>query len=80
MLYNLVGYVGATLYLLGFFLLSIRRISGTSLSFHLYNLCGAIGVSIAAIYNRDTPSIVLNLVWGTIALVTSALALSQRRR
>jgi hypothetical protein len=80
MLYNYVGYIGAALYLLGYFLLSIRRISGHSVSFQLFNLCGATGVSIAAIYNRDRPSIVLNIAWGTIALVSILLSLSQRRK
>jgi hypothetical protein len=80
MLYNSIGYIGATLYLLGFFLLSIRKISGISRTFQFYNLCGAIGVSVAAIHNHDTPSIVLNLAWGTIALATIVLALLRHRR
>jgi membrane associated rhomboid family serine protease len=79
MLYNYIGYAGAVLYLLGFFLLSIRRITGTSRSFQLYNLCGAIGVSIAAIYNHDAPSIVLNVAWGSIALATILFGLSGPR-
>jgi hypothetical protein len=79
MQYNYIGYAGAALYLLGYFLLSIRRIKGNSLSFQLFNICGAVGVSIAGIYNRDTPSIVLNVAWGTIALVSIMHALSKRR-
>jgi hypothetical protein len=68
MLFNAIGYVGAILYLLGYFLLSIRQISGHSYVFQLFNLFGAAGVTTAAVYNHDAPSILLNVAWGTIAL------------
>lgn len=70
MIYNVIGYMGAVLYLLGYFLVATKRIKGSSKTFHIFNLFGAVGVSTAAFYNHDNPSAILNVAWGGIALVT----------
>lgn len=75
MLFNIIGWIGATVYVVAYLLMSMRVISAHSKRFHALNLLGAIGVSIAAIYNNDTPSIVLNVVWGIIALSSIVLTL-----
>lgn len=70
MVFNALGWAGAIVYILAYLLLSLKKISSHSTWFNGLNFLGAVGVTIAAFYNHDIPSVVLNVVWGAIALAS----------
>jgi hypothetical protein len=78
-LYPILGYVGAFAYLLAYFLLSINKIKADQPIYHALNIVGAIGLTINAIYFADPPNVIVNLVWGLIA-VTALIVLLRKRK
>ncbi|HVX47883.1 MAG TPA: hypothetical protein VHA05_00805 [Candidatus Saccharimonadales bacterium] len=68
MLYDVVGWVGAALILIAYFLVSTKKISPVSKSFQLLNLLGAVGIVVNSIHYRAFPSAGLNIAWTVIAI------------
>lgn len=68
MIYDLVGWLGAFLILLAYFLVSTKRVSPTSKIYHLINLGGAIGIIINTFIQQAIPVMSLNVFWAGIAL------------
>jgi len=75
---QIIGWIGAFLVVLAFFLVSYKKVQGDSRVYQLMNLIGAIGVGINASYQEAWPSFGIQIVWFTIAIV--ALVKSVRRR
>jgi ABC-type transport system involved in multi-copper enzyme maturation permease subunit len=73
-----MGWVGTLAYLLAYFLLSINKITSKQLVYHTLNIIGAIGLTANALHYADIPNVVVNLVWGLIAL--GALVVLSRRK
>lgn len=67
-LINIIGWLGAILYIVAYFLLTIEVISSSSFTYHFLNVLGAIGLTINACYLKDSPNIIVNLVWLLIAM------------
>lgn len=78
-LYPILGWIGTLAYLLAYFLLSINKINSNQLIYHTLNIIGAIGLTANALYYADLPNVVVNLVWGLIAL-TALIVLSRKRK
>lgn len=78
-LYPLLGWVGTFSYLLAYFLLSINKIKANQTIYHAMNIVGAVGLTANAIYYADLPNVVVNLVWGIIAL-TALIVLSRKKK
>ncbi len=70
------GWIGAVLVLAGYALASAGRLDGRSPAFQWLNLIGAAGFVINTAYHGALPSMVLNIIWCGIAIVT----LWRRRR
>jgi hypothetical protein len=68
MLYDIIGWGGATLILAAYFLVSTKKLQPTSKEFQLLNLFGAIGIVVNSLHYRAFPSVGLNAVWILIAL------------
>ncbi len=66
---QIVGWIGAFLVVLAYFLVSYKKVQGDSRIYQLMNLFGAIGVSINASYQEAWPSFAIQIVWGVIAIV-----------
>ncbi|WP_410479538.1 CBU_0592 family membrane protein [Pedobacter nutrimenti] len=66
---NLIGWFGAVVYIVAFFLLTIHVISSSSFLYNFLNILGAIGLIINAYYLRDSPNIIVNLAWLLIATI-----------
>lgn len=66
--YQILGWIGTFAYLLAYFLLSINKINARQFIYQALNVVGAIGLTTNAIYYTDLPNVVVNLVWGIIAL------------
>ncbi|MEI8129877.1 MAG: hypothetical protein WCG55_00015 [bacterium] len=62
------GWIGTGLVVLAYVLVSTKRVHGTSVSYQLLNLFGAIGVGANVLYQHAIPSFVLQAIWACIAL------------
>ncbi len=70
-----IGWLGAVLFIVAYLLLSLQLISAKRNLYHVLNVLGAVCLVINAWSLRDNPNIVVNAVWGLIAL----LAIYRRR-
>jgi len=71
----IVGWFGAITVLGSYVLLSTRRLDGNSVTYHVMNLLGAIGVGANSAWNGAVPSTAVNVIWMGIAIY----ALSRHR-
>ena len=76
---ELLGWVGAVAYLAAYFLLSINKLRSDGLLYHLLNILGAAGLTINAIYLKDNPNLVINVVWALIAVFAMTTIFRKRR-
>lgn len=65
---ELIGVAGGFLFLLGFIEVSIGKWDGTSFRYEICNLFGALFLGYYGYQKQAYTNIVLNIVWGTIAL------------
>lgn len=65
---NSIGWIGTFLIVLAYFLVSTKRVSGTSKTYQLINLFGAIGVGANVVYQKAWPSVALQIIWAVIAI------------
>jgi hypothetical protein len=73
---EVVGWIGATLIIGAYALLSAGKLEGSSRTYHLMNIFGAAGFVVNSGWNGAFPSAALNVVWIGIG----GYALLQRRR
>jgi hypothetical protein len=73
---EVVGWIGATLIIAAYALLSAGRLQGDSRLYHWMNICGAVGFVVNSGWNGAYPSAALNVVW----LGIGGYALLKRRR
>lgn len=66
---EIAGWYGTIAILAAYVLVSFNLIDGDGIVFQLLNLTGAIGIIIIASYKKVAQSIVLNIVWGVVAIV-----------
>lgn len=66
---EIAGWYGAIAILVAYTLVSFKIIPGDGLLFQLLNLTGALGILTISIYKKVKQSIVLNIFWGTVAIV-----------
>ena len=67
-MFDIIGWVGAIFYILGYGLVATHHLSSDKKLFHFLNIIGALGLSIAGWHNHDIPSFGLNVAWGFIAI------------
>lgn len=67
---DIAGWVGASLILLAYLLVSAGRLTGRSPMFQWLNLAGAAGFVINSGWHGAWPSAVLNIIWIGIAIVS----------
>lgn len=65
---DLLGWLGAGLYLLAYFLFSTRRLGGDTPTYQIMNLLGGLLLVVNAVYYRAYPSVGVNLVWALITV------------
>lgn len=66
---TIVGWAGSIAYLLGYLLLTMKKLKPDSKAYHVLNVAGAVGLTINAILLQDFPNIAVNVAWGVIAVV-----------
>lgn len=67
-IFELIGWLGAVLFIISYFLLSKGVWKQNEKKYHLANLAGAICLIVNAIKFKDTANILVNIVWAGIAL------------
>ena len=73
---EIIGWIGASLIVGAYALLSSGRLSGEAKVYHYMNIVGAVGFVVNSGWNGAYPSAALNVVWIGIG----GYALLQRRR
>jgi hypothetical protein len=69
-LIDLLGWIGTVLYLIAYFLVSIKKVEGDSLSYQAMNITAGVLLVINTFYWRAYPSLGLNAAWIGIGLIT----------
>lgn len=64
------GWIGAVLVLIGYGLASAGKLDARTPTFQWLNFGGAVGFVINSGWHGAVPSMVLNIIWGGIALFT----------
>lgn len=67
-LVDTIGWIGASISLYAYYMVSSRRLSGTSFRFQALNIGSAMALLLNAAYHHAMPSAVVNLVWIGIAI------------
>ena len=68
MILNFIGWIGAILILLAYFLVSTKRVLPESRLYHSLNLLGALGIVVNSYAQGAFPATGLNVVWSLIAV------------
>ena len=66
---EILGWYGVIAILLAYLLNSLNIISSSNLWYSMLNLTGAMGIVVDAWKQKNYQPVVLNLVWGLVALV-----------
>ena len=66
---QIVGWVGAFLVVLAYFLVSYKKVEGDNRIYQFMNLFGALGVGVNVFYQQAWPALAIQVVWGTIAII-----------
>lgn len=66
---DIVGWIGTACIILAYILVSHKKVTGDSKFYQLLNLIGACGVGIYVFYQGAWSSVVLQIVWGVVAVI-----------
>lgn len=67
-LHEIIGWIGALLYIIAYFLLSIKKLSAEKLTYQLLNILGGACLIINSFHQHDFPSVFTNGMWAAIGL------------
>ena len=67
-IHEIIGWTGALLFIVAYFLLSIRKLKADKLPYQLLNILGGICLVINSFHMHDYPSVFTNLVWAGIGV------------
>lgn len=67
-MYVIIGWIGAFLFIVAYFLLSINLLKSNGIIYHTMNVLGAICLIINALNLDDNPGFFVNLIWMFIGL------------
>jgi len=79
LLSDVLGWVGAALLLGAYALVSMRKLEGDSVAFQLLNLLGSGFLIVNSAYYGAYPSVGVNVVWISIAVVAIVKSVIARR-
>ncbi len=66
-LFQVVGWIGAAMVVLAYFLITYKKVDGRSVVYQVLNLLGCVGVGINAFHQAAWPSFGIQIVWGIVA-------------
>lgn len=65
-----IGWVGTSLIVIAYFLVSTKKVQGNSSTYQVLNLLGAIGVGFNVFVQHAWPTLALESIWAVIAIVS----------
>jgi len=74
---EVAGWYGACAILVAYFLVSFQLVPVDGIIFQVLNLTGSLGIIVVSVRKRVTQSVVLNIVWVGIAIVSLGRMLVQ---
>ena len=77
--FEIIGWIGSTLFVSSYFLLSINRLNARSVIYQLMNVVGGLCLIICAYDNKDRPNLFTNLVWMLIGAYATIRILRSRK-
>jgi hypothetical protein len=77
---EVAGWAGASLILGAYLLLSLGKVTGSSLLYQSMNVVGAAGFIVNGWWHGAVPSAVLNVIWMMIGLFASIRILNRRKQ
>ncbi|MFZ6011487.1 MAG: CBU_0592 family membrane protein [Bacteroidota bacterium] len=63
-----IGWIGAFLYILAYFLLSIKKLRAEGVTYQVMNILGGVCLIVNSSHQEDYPSLFTNLVWAAIGV------------
>ena len=67
---QILGWAGTMLIVSAYFLLSRKIVDGQNRVYQFMNFFGAIGVGVNVFHQEAWPALALQVIWGTIAIIT----------
>jgi hypothetical protein len=67
-MHEIIGWIGAFLYIIAYLLVSIKKIRADQLNFQLLNISGGICLIVNSLHQSDYPSVFTNGVWAAIGV------------
>jgi hypothetical protein len=68
-MYDVIGYVGVSIYLISYMLLSMKKINGNGRPYLLCNLFAASFVVVSLIENFNAPSFAIQSCWIVLSII-----------
>jgi hypothetical protein len=75
---DFTGWAGAVLVLYAYFMVSTKKLTGTSLHYQSANILGAVFLMINTYFHQAYPSAIVNLIWIGIGVYSLATKNKQR--
>ena len=63
-----IGWIGALLYIIAYFLISIKKLQADQVIFQLLNILGGVCLVVNSLHQSDYPSVFTNGVWASIGI------------
>ena len=63
-----IGWIGALLYIVAYFLLCIKKLRVDDVSYQLMNIFGGVCLIVNSFHQADFPSVFTNAVWAGIGM------------
>jgi len=79
-LIGLVGWCGALIFIIAYFLLSAGHLSAKKPTYHILNIIGGLCLVINAATLDDFPNILVNIVWALIAIFALYRIMKDRKK
>lgn len=77
--YELVGWIGALLFIVAYLLLALKKISASKPLYHILNILGAICLMLHASELHDFPNLLVNSIWALIGIYAVLTILFERK-
>ncbi|HPD82086.1 MAG TPA: hypothetical protein PK357_03230 [Candidatus Pacearchaeota archaeon] len=68
LIYSISGWIGIILIILGYLLLSNKKLKKNYVLYHLINLFGGIGIFISTFFTKSWPAATLSLIFAGISI------------
>jgi len=79
-LFDLVGFIGVLLIVIGYLLLQLEKLPSSSLSFSLLNAAGSLLITFSLLFKFNVSAFLIEVFWFLISLIGLTKWLAARKR